>query len=768
MKSISEAADLMRRGQAREAERICRSRLAAGDDADAWALLAEIQAATGRAAEAAASLERLVRLSPHDASAHRQLGATLLALGRPGEAASVLRHAIELEPSSTRAHNNLGQALLQLGRSAEAIESLERALRLDERYAIGHHNLGLACLASGQRDRAIAAFTQALALDPSLVPAAINLATLHEREQHYDAALACLERAGTHRPHDPSLLTQKAHVLLSLHRAQPALESVEASLAIDPSCAEAHNVRAGALRRLGRRAEALQALDRALALDATQAEFWSNRALILHEIGEVAAAAASGRRALELDPDNIRMRTRLLARLIPSVPLTEEESQRARQSFDEELRTLENWMGSRALGEAEAFAAAQQQFFYLSYDERSNRELLEEYREACTRRLAEVGRLRHPGTAYAPAVGRLRLGIISAHVRDHSVFNAIVRGWLEHLDRERIEISLFSIGTTQDAATERARANVDHFEHGQRPAQEWARMLYARQLDVLIYPEVGMDETTLALASLKLASRQFAAWGHPETTGMPTIDGYLSADLLEPPDAQAHYSERLVRLPNLGIYGYPYGVAPEAIDRARWGIAREGTLFICPGVPFKYRPLYDRVLIEIARRLEQCTFVFFEYEIPELSHKLEARIANAFRAAGLDPHRYLRLIPWQPRAAFFGLLRAADVYLDTLGFSGFNTLMQALECELPCVTQDGRFLRGRLGSGILRRLGLSELIAADTPSYIDLAVRLAQDAPYRWRMRERIRSAAPVLYADAGAVAALDRILLEEAGTSSR
>jgi predicted O-linked N-acetylglucosamine transferase (SPINDLY family) len=155
----------------------------------------------------------------------------------------------------------------------------------------------------------------------------------------------------------------------------------------------------------------------------------------------------------------------------------------------------------------------------------------------------------------------------------------------------------------------------------------------------------------------------------------------------------------------------------------------------------------------------RCTFVFFQHEIAELSRKLEARLAAAFARGRLDPQDHVRMIPWQPRAAFFGLLSQADVYLDTIGFSGFNTVMQAMQCHLPCITHEGRFLRGRLGSGILKRLNLPQWIARDAHDYIELAVQLAGDAARRDETRAAIRAAEHRLYQDSSAVAALSALL---------
>jgi protein O-GlcNAc transferase len=796
MDTIETALDLFRRGRAREAEGVCERRLAvAGHDIDALSLLAEILLAGSRNERAALVLTRIIALRPEDAAARRRMGGALLALDRAAEAAEMLGTAIEIDPSSARARNNLGQALMRLGRVEDAIASFESALSLDPGYAVAHNNLGLAYTASGEPAMALRSLRRAIDADPSLAVAEINMALVFDRRDQPHEALAAYERALAKapgrveawrgrgvilaklgrwesalqsfqralglEPGDAATMTHRAGALLSMERALESLASADAALGIDASSAPAHNARAGALRRLGRRAEAVLALERALALDPGYVETWANLGTVLHEMGRVEEAIAACRRALELDPDGIQTRTRMLARIIPPIPRSAQELAAARNAFDRQLAELQTWLATRTLTARDALTLAQQQFFYLSYDERSNRPMLQVYRRACAAQLADFQGLPAPRRVVAePTSGRFKLGFVSAHVRDHSVFNAILRGWLQYIDKERFELTLFSLDPRKDASTEIAAASVDHFEAGSRGIPDWAGAIGARALDAIVFPEIGMNETTLALAGLRLAPRQFVAWGHPETSGLPSIDGYLSAELFEPADAQDHYSEPLIPLPNLGVFCRPYGVEPVAADLATLGIERAGPVFVCPGAPFKYRPQHDFILVEIARRLARCTFVFFEHEIPELSRRLEARMAAAFASARLDPAQYLRTVPWQPRTAFFGLLRQADVYLDTIGFSGFNTMMQAVECHLPCVTYEGRFLRGRLGSGILERLEIPGLIAHDAREYVDLAVALGADPGHRAGMRAAIRSTEHRLYADRSAVDALCHRLL--------
>jgi predicted O-linked N-acetylglucosamine transferase (SPINDLY family) len=259
---------------------------------------------------------------------------------------------------------------------------------------------------------------------------------------------------------------------------------------------------------------------------------------------------------------------------------------------------------------------------------------------------------------------------------------------------------------------------------------------------------------------MRLAPVQAAAWGHPITTGLPTMDYFISADALEPPGAEAHYTERLLRLPGLGCSYAPLAAAPAGL--AALGIREGAPVLLCPGTPFKYTPRHDAVLAAIALRLGECQFVFFAPgNAPELVARLRTRMARRFAAAGLNVDAFAAFIPWQSRAGFYGLMAQADVLLDTMGFSGFNTAMQAIECGLPIAAYEGRFLRGRLASGVLRRMGLDELVATDDAGYVEIAVRLATDAAWWGEMRSRIEAARGALYNDREPVRALEKFFAE-------
>jgi predicted O-linked N-acetylglucosamine transferase (SPINDLY family) len=179
-------------------------------------------------------------------------------------------------------------------------------------------------------------------------------------------------------------------------------------------------------------------------------------------------------------------------------------------------------------------------------------------------------------------------------------------------------------------------------------------------------------------------------------------------------------------------------------------------------VPFKYANQYDWILVDICKRLGKCKLVFFVHENKFLSDFLRERLEKSFTKAGLVINDYVVFVPWLKFEDFYGLMECADVFLDTIGFSGFNTAIQAIDCALPIVTLDGRYMRGRLASGILRKMGLSELITSTDVDYINLAVRLAQDSLYRNQIAEKLIRERDVLYGDLEPVIAFENFLISK------
>src|SRR5262249_35860476 len=149
---------------------------------------------------------------------------------------------------------------------------------------------------------------------------------------------------------------------------------------------------------------------------------------------------------------------------------------------------------------------------------------------------------------------------------------------------------------------------------------------------------------------------QCASMGHPTTSGFPTIDYYLSSDPMEPADADTHYTEKLVRLPNLAVAYAPPPTEVAAVRREAVGLRPDAVAFWCCHHLPKFHPEFDGVFARIARGAPNAQFVFIASPRGDaLTERFQARLARAFAAEGLDMRRHAVFVPRLTTANFLGV-----------------------------------------------------------------------------------------------------------------
>ena len=312
------------------------------------------------------------------------------------------------------------------------------------------------------------------------------------------------------------------------------------------------------------------------------------------------------------------------------------------------------------------------------------------------------------------------------------------------LDPADFEVHAWYSGGTRDFSTERFERHVASFTAESSDPIELAQRIRALKLDIVLYPEIGMDPRHHVLGALRLAPVQCVLYGHPATSGLENIDFFLSGDALEPVGGDAHYREALVRLPGIGAM--PLMPAPPEVADITTAQDSGGPLLVCLQNPLKLTPAFDRVLAEIAGR-SGASIGFFPRR-SAIGRLFQQRIEGAFRDAGLDPEVSLKFIPSGSHASFLRTITAADFVLDSPGFSGGATSLDALSVGTPVLAWEGDLARGRQTSAMLREIGCEDLIAVDEQGYIETAVALCADAGRRRAYREQISARASWLFED--------------------
>jgi predicted O-linked N-acetylglucosamine transferase (SPINDLY family) len=219
---------------------------------------------------------------------------------------------------------------------------------------------------------------------------------------------------------------------------------------------------------------------------------------------------------------------------------------------------------------------------------------------------------------------------------------------------------------------------------------------------------------------------------------------------MEPPQGDEHYTERLVRLPNLSIYYEPAELDPIPLERQELGLRTGATVYWCGQSLYKFLPQFDDVFPRVAREVGDCQFVFIQYQRGgHVTELFKRRLDGAFAAYGLRAQDYCIFLPrLDPQRRFLAAVRQSDIVLDSIGWTGCNSTLETLPFDLPIVTLTGALMRGRHSTAILAMMGVTETIAATLDDYVSFSVRLALDALWRTAVRERMAKNKHRVYRD--------------------
>ena len=648
---------------------------------------------------ARATCEAIVAAVPAHAGALHLLGAIALRAGDHQVAADLLGRAAAAEGEAPAHHFALGNALKAQGELEGAEAAYRRTIALNPRHPSALVNLANLLGQTGRGDEAIAGYRRALDIEPGFALARNNLGNALAARGELDAAIACFRRALQDAPDD----------------------------------ARAHNNLGVALKRHGRPDEAAGCYRKAIELSPGFAEARANLGSLLQDSGDWQGARTAYDRALELEAlPGIAVKRAIL---LPVVYESTAEIAAVRGRLAASIEAL----AGAGTGLADPHREVGTTVFLLAYQAMNDRELQQAiarfYLKAC------------PSLAWqAPAParragGRLRVGFISGHFRDHAI-SWCYRGLMARLGREHLEVVVFTPGGGADAVTGEIRAVANRAVALPDDLAKARAAIADEALDILVYTDIGMEPLTYFLAFARLAPVQCVLPGHPDTTGIPNLDYFLSSALAEPDDADDHYSETLVRLSGGMIHYARPAPPPSPRSRESFGFGPDDHLYACPQTLYKLHPDFDAVLAAILRRDAAARIVLVEGKAGLWAETLRRRFATAMP----DVAGRIHWLPWLAFDDFLALLMAADVLLEPLHFGGTNTSYQAFAFARPVVTLPGAFLRGRVTYALYRLMGVMDCVAKDADDYVDIAVHLATDGQWRRKVEARIAENVAIIY----------------------
>ena len=696
-------------------------------NAEAYSLLATACVRTQRLAEAQRAIQRAIELTPENADFYLTAANIEQDLGNLEASADLLRQALRLRPGFAQAHNNLGIVLSDLGRIEDASNAFSEAIRLNPQYARAHANLAAAQLRLLQLVDALQSAQRALTLQPQ------------NAEAHHLVGAA----------------------LKLLGETDAAEVAFGHALRLRPNFVESSLLLASLLGQQKRQEDAERITRNALALSPARADLWSMLGDLVNDRDDLAGALEAYQRSLELRPNHLKTTIRA-ALLLPNIYMSEAHLIASRERYAlgvEYLLANVETLSAEITGER--FEDTTPVNFLLAYQGCDDKILQRRYGEF-VRHLALRAK---PGqTAELPRQSasnrRIRVGFCSRFFFRSTVGNYF-SSWITDLDRGVFEVFVYHSEVIVDDVSRRLQDSADHYVQNAGSTTFFSQRIADDRLDILVYPELGMDPMYTQLAALRLAPIQACAWGHPVTPGHPMIDYYISCAAMEPANAQQHYNERLLTLPGIGTrYDMPTMSSDvSGKTRADYQLPEDAHLYFFPQSLFKVHPANDRLLVTAIANDPKGVLVMFAGQNGGVTQKFVARLSAVFAEQGIAPQGRVKMLPYLTHDDYKRINALCDVMLDTLHWSGGNTSLDALAMGLPIVTLPGEFMRGRQTMGMLTLLGVDELIATSTDDYLAIAKRVATDQEYRKEMSQKILANLGQLFDDAAPPKALGELL---------
>lgn len=670
-----------------------------------------------------------------DAAMRQILDLALLAYqaGNFGQAEKLFQTVVTASPLDPNPYNYLGLIYLQTNRSAAAANYFRHAIKLDPNNPLSFVKLAEALLHEKKFEEALFNANNALILDANL----------------------------------PDALLISGIALFSLGKLESSREQLQHFLAGNPNHVEGINILAEVMLQLKAFDEAERLLQKAITLSPTHISALLNLAACLLQTKGNEAAIEVYERILGINPNLLSVRFLLCMTKLLYIYKDEEEIASVRSRYEQELlalRDLSLKTSQEELSQSASWVGSMRPFL-LPYQGKNDRKLQALYGELVSLFMtARYPQWERPlPLRKRTSSDRIRVGIVSGYFIHHSNWKTHLQGWIKHINRNEFALFGYHTANERDEVTQEARNYLERLTLGPKTFKEWCTTIREDNLDVLIFPEIGMNPMAMCLAALRLAPVQCTSWGHPNTSGLQTIDFFLSSELMEPVDGDAYYTEKLIRLPNLSIYYEPQTVSFNKRPRADFGLNEKAVLYWCCQVPLKYQPQYDEVFVKIALGVPQAQFVFVE-SVPMIAGQLRSRLENAFARFGLKASDYCVFLPKLNRQEFEEAASLMDIYLDSLGWSGCNSSLESLAHNLPIVTLPGATMRSQHTAAILNRMSMNDCIATTQEGFIAQAITLGCDPILRSQIAKRIAAQKELIYRDEKAIQGLENFLKSVVG----
>ncbi len=317
---------------------------------------------------------------------------------------------------------------------------------------------------------------------------------------------------------------------------------------------------------------------------------------------------------------------------------------------------------------------------------------------------------------------KIQIGFASEYFTAHTI-GKLYQGMIFKLDKKKFDIHIFHSQKTQPSEfnskfyTAETLGNIKNYV---LPSifDDKVELIKNCNLDILFFPEIGMSTEFYFLSYIRFCKNQITSWGHPMTTGNENIDFFLSSKLLETPESQKKYSEKLILSDYLPMYFYRPHISKTLIDDE----LKKQNIYLCPQTLIKIHPHFDVILKKILQNDKKAKITFIKDKENILAKKLLIRFKKNI-SNNLDRIIFLDQMKIED---YINTCGRASVLLDTLYFGAGNSFHESMYYGTPTVSMPTDNIKSRIVLGSYNQMKIDNPpIVKNIDDYVESAIRIA-------------------------------------------
>jgi len=632
------------------------------------------------------------------------LGAILTDQKKLNEAIIKYKKSIEINPDYAEGYNNLGSVLYKLKKFDESIEAYKKAIKIKPNFAEGYNNLGITFKEIGKYDESIEAYKKAIKIKPNFAEAYNNIGIVYKE----------------------------------LKKFEKSVNNYLKAIQIKSDYAEAYYNYANLLAEMQKINDAILNYKKAIELNDHYYEAYNNLGNLLKDIIKINDAQKYLDKLITLRPDHIGYKINRNL-LIPPICETSKEISYFRNEYEKGIELLKKYKYFNK-NPAQSIGT---HFFYLAYHNEDNLKIMKNTSSLFRKILPNIN-YTSKNIEIDKNKDKIKIGFISEFLTNHTV-GRIFNGFIKNLNKKKFEIVVFHTSQTKEGLLKNEIDNAaDKVNTLSNEITSQHKEIENEKLDILFYTDIGMSPTTYFLAFSRLAPIQIVSWGHTETTGIDTIDYFLSSRFFESNIKYNKYSERLICLNQIPAFYEPIKNIKLNKTRSELGLPENVNLYGCPQSLFKLHPDFDMVMSSILKKDNKGYIILVEGKENESKEKywseaLQKRWSKSFPILNKKVIFLKRL----SQSDYLSLCKCVDVLLDPMHFGAGYTFLLTTLVGTPTITLPGKYLRKNMTFAAYMQMQLSSPpIAKNYEEYVNLAVELAENKKKNASLREEIKIAA--------------------------